>query len=77
MDSKDVYVVTRTEESHHYLPTCPCVACESERRRRVIVTSTDSHLRTMPVGVAYVLGFIRKRTPGGSVARKLANDHRK
>ncbi len=65
----NVYEVNRIE--HHYLPTCPCAECHSERSRRGMNHVTDSRLRSVPLNVAYVLGFFRKRSPLGSVARGL------
>jgi len=64
----DVFVVTTTE--HHYLPTCPCNKCEAERQRRGLNATPDTPIRHISVDTAYLLGFITRRCPSGSLARQ-------
>ncbi len=64
MKDTDVFVVAR--EEHHLLKTCPCDLCVGERKRR-------SSVQSMSPGMAHAMGIIPRRSPGGSVARRLMN----
>lgn len=65
----EVHVVVR--EEHHLLASCPCTHCELERERRNREDPTNHLIKTLPVEAAYILGFISRRNPHGSVARDL------
>lgn len=66
---KDIHKVTRVE--YHHLPTCPCIECVKERKRREPLI--NNHIKKLSVKAAYHLGFLRRRSPQGSVARELMN----
>lgn len=65
----EVFEVAKVE--HHWLPTCPCVACVEERKRRE-PNPPQSHIKSMSPKVAHTLGYISKLSPSGSVAREFA-----
>ena len=56
------------KEEHHYWPTCPCEACERTREYRK--PTSNRHIKLTP-GAAYILGFIPRLSPGGSLTRDL------
>jgi hypothetical protein len=58
---------------YHYLPSCPCSDCVSERNRQGLSHVEESRQVSLPPDAAYLLGFISKRSPEGSVARRLLN----
>ena len=58
---------------YHYLPSCPCSDCVSERKRQGLSHVEESRLVSLPSDAAYLFGFISKRSPEGSVARHLSN----
>lgn len=73
MNSNEINLVHRIE--HHVLSSCPCPQCEDERKRHnqsgADGTPVQSHLKRMSVAAAHVLGYIKRRSPAGSVARGL------
>jgi hypothetical protein len=58
-------------EEHHYWRTCPCSECQAERERQSCQSSLP-HVKRISVSVAYLLGFIPRRSPHGSRAKELA-----
>lgn len=64
-----VHRIVRVE--YHTLSCCPCPDCVAERNRRGVVISDDSRLRTLSAKAAYLFGFIKKRSRGGSYLRQL------
>jgi len=71
--NSNLHIVTKREI--HWLPDCPCSQCVIERERRAVRTNrepTHNPVKTVPVAVAFLLGFIPSRSPCGSVARELA-----
>lgn len=59
-----------TRQEHHLLRSCPCRECEEERARRD--HAKQSHLHSISVDAALVLGFIDSRCPEGSLAAQIA-----
>lgn len=63
----ETHIVHKIE--HHVLKTCPCSACEAERKRRE--PPANPHILRLKPSVAYLFGFIPRRHPQGSLAREL------
>jgi len=68
MTDDEINVVHRIE--HHVLRSCPCVACVAERKRREPSSPDSPRVKTLPVSIAALMGYI-KRSPEGSVASNL------
>ena len=56
----------------HYLPICPCSACEAERDERFEDKLHSPRLVKITPEAAYILGFIPRPKPKGSLAKQLA-----
>ena len=69
MNDSDVFEVVRREL--HWLPDCPCDACVMERERRSRLSSFRHPLKSISVSTACALGFIKRRSPDGSLAKEL------
>lgn len=55
----------------HYLPTCTCAACSTERHLcSVLSPSPAPRTVSIPARSAWILGLIPKLTPHGSLARQ-------
>lgn len=64
---KNKYVARK--DSLHYLPTCPCVECQIERRR--LEGNFSNHI-AVPPQAAFLLGLINQVNPHGSLCRELS-----
>ena len=68
MNDANIHIVNKVE--HHWVKTCPCDACK-EQRKRMTTASPPPHVKSMSVESAHLLGFLRRRSPHGSLAREL------
>lgn len=65
--NEKIHVVKRVE--HHLLDTCPCDECSVERECRTLQYPSKNRILSVPT--AYTMGFIKRRSEGGSLARQL------
>ena len=72
MSDPNIYEVIKIEQ--HWLPTCQCVECIEERKRRDTIKSKGP-IKSISPEVAYTLGFIPRRSRTGSLARDLAEGY--
>lgn len=72
INENEIHTITRVE--HHLLCSCPCVDCQQERERRTIKGPASTPIKRLSVKAAYLLGFIHRLSPCGSVARSLQNN---
>lgn len=70
-DDSNVFEIHRVEQ--HWLPTCQCADCRAEKIRRAAASPpAGPRLIHVPPAAALVFGILRRRSPGGSLARSLA-----
>ena len=74
MTNQNIHKVVKIEQ--HWLPTCQCVECVEERKRRD-TTKSKTPIKSFSPEVAYALGFIPRRSRTGSLARDLLERHSK